>query len=75
MALLTWMSWSGCSTRALVVPADQQLQRLEAGQSFTAPVAGWFLGDALYLRYRQAVADKILELEGGPSAPAPTTPP
>jgi len=32
--------------------------------AFTAPVDGWFLSDALYLRYRKAVADRIQELQG-----------
>ena len=63
LALATSMSWSACSTRVRVIPADQQLDRLPAGQTFTAPVDGWFLGDALYQRYRQAVADRILEMQ------------
>jgi len=57
------MSWSACATRVRLLPTDQQLDRLRAGQAFTAPVDGWFLGDALYQRYRQAVADRILELQ------------
>ncbi len=34
---------------------------MPAGKSYQAPVDGWFMSDALYQRYRRAVADKILE--------------
>ena len=36
--------------------------RRRAGEAFARPMGGWFLGDALYLRYRKAVADRIQEL-------------
>jgi hypothetical protein len=58
------MSWSGCSApRVRVVPVDQQVTRVLAGEVVHAPVDGWFLGDALYQRLRRAVADRVLELE------------
>jgi hypothetical protein len=44
-----------------VVPADQSVSRLKAGAAFTPPFDGWFMSDALYQRYRRAVADRILE--------------
>ncbi len=63
---------TGCSTPK-VISADQTLERMPAGQSLTAPVDGWFMTDALYQRYRRAVADRILEVETkgtGTNAPA-----
>ena len=58
--LLIWTSLSGCS-------ADQTAIRVEAQKPFTAPCDGWFLSDALYQRTRQAVADRILELQTHPN--------
>jgi len=37
--------------------------RVKEGQQITAPMNGWFMSDALYLRYREAVADRILEIQ------------
>lgn len=62
MALLIWMTLTGCST-VKVISADQTLTRMPAGTAVTAPVDGWFMTDALYQRYRRAVADKILEVQ------------
>ena len=37
----------GCqSTRVVVIPADKVVTRLEATESFTPPVPGWFVPDA-----------------------------
>jgi hypothetical protein len=65
MALLISMSLSACRSPT-VINADQTLTRLPAGQTYTAPVDGWFLSDALYQRYRKAVADRILEEQTKP---------
>ena len=62
---MIWLSLSACKSPR-VLRSDETLTRLPAGRSFTAPVDGWFLSDALYLRYRKAVADKILELHTQP---------
>lgn len=62
MALLILMSLSACRTAGpKVISADQTLVRLQAGKTYVAPVDGWFMTDALYQRYRKAVADRILE--------------
>ncbi|EEF62082.1 hypothetical protein [Pedosphaera parvula] len=63
MALLISMSSSGCRTPVKVISADQTLLRVNQGTTLTAPVDGWFMTDALYQRYRRAVADKILETQ------------
>jgi hypothetical protein len=42
---------------------DQVETPVRAGEAFTPPVNGWFMGEARYQRYRRAVADKILELQ------------
>lgn len=59
-ALLISTSLTACRGPK-VISADQALTRMPAGQTFTAPCDGWFMSDALYWRYRKAVADKILE--------------
>jgi hypothetical protein len=66
MALLismNWIAWSGCATRVKVISADQTLERIEKGRTFSAPNDGWFMSDALYQRYRRAVADRIMEIQ------------
>lgn len=69
MALLISTSLSACRGPR-VISADQALTRLPAGQTFLAPCDGWFMSDALYWRYRKAVADRILEEQTSPpSAP------
>lgn len=64
MALLISMSLSACRGPR-VISADQTLVRMPAGQKFRAPCDGWFMTDALYERYRKAVADRILEEQTG----------
>lgn len=61
---MTWTSLTGCAGPR-VIRSDEIVTPLRAGQAFTAPMDGWFLSDALYLRYRKAVADRIQELEPG----------
>ena len=65
MALLISMSLSACRGPT-VISADQTLTRLQAGKTYTAPCDGWFMTDALYQRYRRAVADKVLEEQTKP---------
>ena len=70
MALLISMSLTACKLLtggAKVISADQTLTRLQAGQAFRAQCDGWFMSDALYQRYRRAVADKILEEQSKPA--------
>jgi hypothetical protein len=62
-ALTTWTSLTGC-TAPNVIRSDELVTPVRAGQSFVAPMDGWFLSDALYLRYRKAVADRIQEEQG-----------
>jgi hypothetical protein len=54
---------AGCRS-ARVIRSDEVVSPVRAGESFIAPMDGWFLSDALYLRYRKAVADRIQELQG-----------
>ncbi len=54
---------TGCRS-ARVIRSDEVVSPVKAGQGFVAPMDGWFMSDALYLRYRKAVADRIQELEG-----------
>ena len=63
MAWLISMSLTGCAGPR-VIRSDEVVTPIRAGAVFTAPMDGWFLSDALYLRYRKAVADRIQELQG-----------
>ena len=63
-ALVTWMSWSGCSAPKLVViSADQTETFVKSNAVLRAPIDGVFLPLAKYQRYRRAVADRIEELQ------------
>ena len=64
MVLMTWTTWTGCAGPR-VIRSDEVVSPVKAGEHFVAPMHGWFMSDALYLRYRKAVADRILELENG----------
>ena len=59
---LSMMIWTGCA-HYKVIEADKTVHRLKAHQIFTAPVDGWFVGDARWLELREALADKIEQLE------------
>jgi hypothetical protein len=63
MALLIWMSCSGCKTRVVVVPDSEVVTFVSKGETFTPPTDGVFMADGLYRRYRQAVSDRILETQ------------
>ena len=65
MVLLISMSWTGCSGPR-VLRSDEVVTPVRAGAALVAPMDGWFLSDALYLRYRKAVADRIQELSPAP---------
>lgn len=53
---------TGCA-RYKVISADREVVPLQAGESFTPSVAGWYVPDARWLEIRKAIADRILELE------------
>ena len=41
--------------------SDDAVVRIKAATVFTPAKDGWYMSDALYMRYRRAVADKIAE--------------
>ena len=59
---LSMMTWTGCA-RYKVISADREVRRLKANGIFKAPVDGWFVPDARWLELREALADKIEQLE------------
>jgi hypothetical protein len=59
--LMTLTSLTGCKTQVRVISSDQTILFLNPGQTFTATNSGVYMSDALYQRYRRAVADKIQE--------------
>jgi hypothetical protein len=56
------MTWTGCE-HYKVISKDRAIHPLRAGETWQAPVDGWFVPDARWLEIRQAIADKIEELE------------
>ena len=46
-----------------VIDADKTVRRLQAHSQFVAPSDGWFVPDARWLELREALADKIEQLE------------
>ena len=62
MAMLIWMSWSGCKTaRVQVIPADRTETFVKAGDRITVTNDAILMGLEQYQRYRRAVADRIKE--------------
>ena len=63
LLMAAWMTtWTGC-THYKVISADRTVHPLRVGETWKAPVDGWFVPDARWLEIRQAIADKIEELE------------
>jgi hypothetical protein len=56
------MTWTGCG-HYTVISSDRTIHPLRAGDTWQAPVDGWFVPDARWLEIRQAIASKIEELE------------
>lgn len=56
----------GCvlAQKPRVITSDNTLIHLAPGAQFTATNGCYVMSESLYLRYRQAVSDKILELHG-----------
>ena len=61
---------TGCRSPR-IIRSDEVVSPVKAGQPFVAPADGWYLSDALYLRYRKAVADRIQETQGAGEGIAP----
>ena len=59
---LSMTIWTGCA-HYKVISADKTVRRLKANDAFKAPVDGWFVPDARWLELREALADKIEQLQ------------
>lgn len=59
---VSMMIWTGCA-RYKVISADRTVHPLRAGEAWVAPVDGWFVPDARWLEIREAIANKVEELE------------
>lgn len=58
---MTWMLSTGCAVR--VISAGDREVFVKSGQPFTPECDGVFMTETRYQRYRQVVADKILEAQ------------
>jgi len=59
---LSMLIWTGCA-HYKVISADKTVRRLKAHDQFVAPADGWFVPDARWLEMREALAEKIEQLE------------
>ena len=64
---LLMMTCAGCA-HYKVISSDKTVRRIKAHEPFTAPIDGWFVPDARWLELRDALADKIQQLESSPPA-------
>ena len=53
---------TGCA-HYKVISAERAIHPLRVGETWKAPVDGWFVPDARWLEIRQAIAAKIEEIE------------
>src|SRR3954466_1194940 len=63
LPIAAWMMISTGCEHYKVISADRTIHSLRAGETWKAPVDGWFVPDARWLEIRQAIAEKIEELE------------
>ena len=54
--------WTSCA-HYKVIDGDKTVRRLKAHDQFAVPSDGWFVPDARWLELREALADKIENLE------------
>ena len=59
---LSMMICAGC-THYKVINSDKVVRRITAEESFRAPVDGWFVPDARWMEIRDAITDRIQQLE------------
>jgi hypothetical protein len=67
---LLMMICAGCA-HYKVISSDRIVRRIKANEPFRAPIDGWFVPDARWLEIRDALADRIDELESRPANPKP----
>ena len=56
---------AGC-THYKVISSDKIVRRIKATEEFRPTVDGWFVPDARWLEIREAIADRIEQLEPSP---------
>lgn len=56
------MTSSGC-THYKVIDQAKAVVPIRSGENFKAPVDGWFVPDARYVEMREAIADRIEQME------------
>ncbi len=59
---LSMMICVGCA-HYKVISSDKTVRRIKANEPFTAPLDGWFVPDARWLEIRDALSDRIDQLE------------
>ena len=59
---LSMMTCAGC-THYKVISSDKTVLRIKANEPFRSPIDGWFVPDARWLEIRDAISDRIDELQ------------
>jgi len=70
---LSMMTCAGC-THYKVISSDRTIRRVKADQPFRSSTDGWFVPDARWLEIRDALANRIQELESQTVTGAPPRP-
>jgi len=55
----------------IALSSDRIVRRIKADETFRAPIDGWFVPDARWLEIRDALAERIDELESQSTNPKP----
>lgn len=59
---LSMLTWTGCA-HYKVIDGEKVVRRLKAHETFIVPRDGWFVPDARWLELREALAERIEQLE------------
>ena len=52
-----------------VISSDKIVRRIKADEPFRPPIDGWFVPDARWIEIREAIADRINDLESSQPTP------
>jgi len=67
---LSMMICAGCA-HYKVISSDKTVRRIKADEPFIAPIDGWFVPDARWLEIRDALSDRLDQLEQARPITAP----
>ena len=63
LPIALWMTICAGCTHYKVISSDKTVRRIKANEPFRSPIDGWFVPDARWLEIRDALSDRIDELQ------------